>query len=82
MMKVFVALGTQKFQFNRILILMEELARQSEYEVFAQRGYSDYSPKNYDSVDFLSKLEFELLFHALKFLIIFHYVVKIWKQLK
>ena len=58
-MQIFVAVGTQKFQFNRILILLEALACQSEYDVFAQRGYSDYIPKNYNSVDFLSKIEFE-----------------------
>lgn len=58
---IFVILGTQKFQLNRLLQEMDELVgsgRISE-EVFAQTGHSDYQPKHYSFVDFLDKPEFE-----------------------
>ena len=58
---IFVVLGTQKFQCNRLLMEIDRLVEQKiiTEEVFAQRGYSDYVPKYYDSVDFLKKEEFE-----------------------
>lgn len=58
---IFVILGTQKFQLNRLLkeldILIEK--RMIDEEVFAQIGHSDYCPKNYEYVDFLDKDTFE-----------------------
>lgn len=58
---IFIVLGTQKFQCNRLLMEMDRLIEQKliHEEVFAQRGYSDYLPKYYDCVDFLKKEEFE-----------------------
>jgi len=54
-------LGTQKFQFNRLLREVDRLIEQKKIdeEVFAQIGHSDYKPKNYDAVDFLDKDIFE-----------------------
>lgn len=58
---IFVVLGTQKFQCNRLLQIIDELidAGSISEEVYAQRGHSDYEPKNYAVADFLSKEEFE-----------------------
>lgn len=57
---IFISLGTQKFQFNRLLQLMDDLIDHSliEEEVFAQIGNSDYKPRNYSYTSFLSNEEF------------------------
>lgn len=58
---IFVVLGTQKFQFNRLLKEIDRLIEKKkiEDEVFAQIGHSDYMPKNYVALDFLDKVVFE-----------------------
>lgn len=58
---IFVTLGTQKFQFNRLLKYIDEKKKSGEIneEVFAQIGNSDYIPTNYKFKDFLNKDEFE-----------------------
>lgn len=58
---VFVAVGTQKFPFNRLLKGIDELIEQGQLkdEVFAQIGHSDYVPRNYLYKDFLSKEDFQ-----------------------
>lgn len=58
---IFVVLGTQKFQCNRLLKEIDRLVemRLIKEQVFAQQGYSDYVPKYYCSVNFLDKEEFE-----------------------
>ena len=53
---IFVTLGSQKFQFNRLLKAVDEL--QTDEEIFAQIGYSDYKPQNYNYKDFLDREEF------------------------
>lgn len=57
---IFVALGTQKFQLNRLLKQVDDLIAQGQLtdEVFAQIGHSDYKPRNYAYQDFLSKDDF------------------------
>ena len=57
---VFVAVGTQKFQFNRLLKAVDDLVEQGclEGEVFAQIGHSDYVPRKYAYKDFISKDDF------------------------
>lgn len=57
---IFVTLGSQKFQFNRLLKEIDELVEKGiiEEKVFAQIGYSDYIPKYYNFKDFLSREEF------------------------
>ena len=53
---IFVALGSQKFQFNRLLKAVDVL--QTDEEIFAQIGYSDYKPRNYKYKEFLDREEF------------------------
>ena len=57
---IFVTLGSQKFQFNRILIEIDKLIEDKYIteNVFAQTGYSDYKPKNYKFNKFLNRDEF------------------------
>lgn len=58
---IFVAVGTQKFQMNRLLKAVDDLIERGELtgEVFAQVGHSDYVPRNYGYKDFLSKEDFQ-----------------------
>ena len=56
---IFVTLGSQKFQFNRLLKAVGEL--QTDEEIFAQIGYSDYKPQNYKYKEFLDREEFAAL---------------------
>lgn len=57
---IFITLGSQKFQFNRLLKAVDDLIQQGSIkdEVFAQTGYSDYVPKNYSFKNFLNRDEF------------------------
>lgn len=57
---IFVTVGSQKFQFNRLLKKVDELIENGvmKDEVFAQIGVSDYKPKNYKYVDFTTREEF------------------------
>ena len=58
---IFVTLGSQKFQFNRLLKKIDELIENNgiKEEVFAQIGYSDYKPLNYKYKEFLDREEFK-----------------------
>ena len=53
---IFVTLGSQKFQFNRLLQVVDNL--ETDEAIFAQIGYSDYKPKNYNFKKFLDRDEF------------------------
>ena len=53
---IFITLGSQKFQFNRLLEAVDKL--DVDEEIFAQIGYSDYKPKNYKYKEFLDRDEF------------------------
>lgn len=57
---IFVTVGSQKFQFNRLLKAIDELVadRIITDSIFAQTGYSDYEPKNYEFRQFLDREEF------------------------
>ena len=57
---IFITLGSQKFQFNRVLIKIDELVEKGllKEQVFAQIGYSDYKPKFYEYKDFLDRQDF------------------------
>lgn len=57
---IFITLGSQKFQFNRLLEQVDKLIEEGKIteEVFAQSGYSDYEPKNYRFKNFLDRDEF------------------------
>ena len=58
---IFVTLGSQKFQFNRLLIEIDRLIEEGiiKDDIFAQIGASDYKPKNYKYKDFLTQDEFK-----------------------
>lgn len=60
---IFITLGSQKFQFNRILKKIDELIEKGiiKEEVFAQIGYSNYQPINYKYEDFLDREKFSKL---------------------
>ncbi len=57
---IFVTVGSQKFQFNRLLIEIDRLIENKVINdsVFAQIGVSDYKPKNYEYTDFTTQDEF------------------------
>lgn len=57
---IFITLGSQKFQFNRLLIAVDQLIEAGiiTEEVFAQVGYSDYVPRKYKFKKFLDRQEF------------------------
>lgn len=57
---IFVTLGSQKFQFNRLLKEIDNLVGKGKIteKVFAQTGYSDYEPRNYEYKNFLDRDEF------------------------
>ena len=59
--KIFITLGSQKFQFNRLLKAVDELCEKDMVDaedVFAQIGYSDYLPRNFSYKKFLDRDEF------------------------
>ena len=58
---IFVTVGTQKFQFNRLLAAVDLLVekRLIREPVIAQTGCSTYRPRNYEAVDFMGKEEFD-----------------------
>ncbi len=58
---IFVVVGTQKFQFNRLLKKIDDLIENGiiNDEVFAQVGNSDYRPQHYHYKQFIDKDEFE-----------------------
>lgn len=57
---MFVTVGSQKFQFNRLLKKVDKLISDGKIrdKVFAQIGVSDYKPKNYKYTDFMSQDDF------------------------
>ncbi|MFR7918810.1 MAG: PssE/Cps14G family polysaccharide biosynthesis glycosyltransferase [Anaerostipes sp.] len=57
---IFITLGSQKFQFNRLLKAVDDLVQRKiiKEDVFAQIGYSDYQPQNYSYKKFLDRDEF------------------------
>lgn len=68
---IFVTLGSQKFQFNRLLKALDEFAGEGKIkeDILAQSGYSDYSPIHYKCKSFLDREEFRLLEHKAEIII-------------
>lgn len=60
---IFISVGSQKFQFNRLLAEIDRLIENNTItdEVFAQIGNSDYKPRNYKYVDFMTQDDFNKL---------------------
>jgi UDP-N-acetylglucosamine transferase subunit ALG13 len=58
---IFVALGTQKFQFNRLLQELDKIISkyQIKDEVVVQSGYTTYDSNNFKLRDFISENEFQ-----------------------
>lgn len=58
---IFLAVGTQKFQFNRLLKAVDDCVSNGIItdDIFAQIGESDYVPQNYAFERFLSKDVFD-----------------------
>ena len=52
---IFITLGSQKFQFDRLLRAMDDLAAGADihHDIFAQTGASTYIPKNFPSQPYL-----------------------------
>lgn len=57
---IYITLGSQKFQFNRLLQEVDKLIENDIItdSIFAQIGYSTYQPKNYPYEDFLNRDDF------------------------
>ena len=68
---IFVTVGTQNFQLNRLLRQVDFLIQNGQIneEVFAQRGNSEYIPQYYAYQDFLSKEEFNQMVNKCDILI-------------
>ena len=58
---IFVTLGSQKFQFNRLLREIDRLIESGEIRepVYAQTGYSDYVPQHYEFQAFMDREEYK-----------------------
>lgn len=54
---IFVTVGSQKFQFDRLLKKIDECIEKGiiTEEVYAQIGYSSYEPRNYSFVQFTDR---------------------------
>lgn len=57
---IFVSVGTQNFSFDRLLRKLDELIKENKIKdcIFAQTGYTDYKPINYDYSNFLTENEY------------------------
>lgn len=57
---IFITVGSQKFQFNRLLKAVDELVASGTVRdaIFAQTGYSDYEPQHYEYKQFLNHDKF------------------------
>lgn len=57
---IFITLGSQKFQFDRLLKAVDYLVKDKviNEDIFAQVGYSDYVPKHYSYKQFLDRNEY------------------------
>lgn len=58
---IFITLGSQKFQFNRLLKGIDRLVNEQKItdKIYAQIGYSDYQPKHFLYDKFLNREEYE-----------------------
>ncbi|MBZ1519311.1 beta(1,3)galactosyltransferase EpsH, partial [Leuconostoc mesenteroides] len=57
---IFIVLGSQRFQFNRLLQYIDELVLENKIneKIVAQSGHSDYVPSSYSVTPFFNKDEF------------------------
>lgn len=68
---IFITLGSQKFQFNRLLAEIDKLLYEGKIvdKVFAQVGYSDYKPQKYEYKQFLDRDEFNKIMKSANIII-------------
>jgi UDP-N-acetylglucosamine transferase subunit ALG13 len=68
---IFVSVGSQKFQFNRLLKYLDELVKCNKVneKIVAQTGHSTYVPQNYEYSTFLNKSEYNKLIENCNLLI-------------
>ena len=68
---IFVTVGTQKFLFDRLLKDIDSLIEENiiKDEVICQAGFSNYVPKNFRIINFLSNQEYEELIEKCGFII-------------
>lgn len=57
---IFITLGSQKFQFDRLLKKVDQLVEEGVIaeEIFAQIGASTYMPKHYKYVNYMDREKF------------------------
>jgi len=58
---IFIILGSQKFEFNRLLEEIDDLIEMGIFkdeEIVAQTGHSTYKPKHFKTIAFLEKDQF------------------------
>ena len=57
---IFVTLGSQKFQFDRLLQKLDALIEDGTITepVYAQTGHSTYKPKHFETTDFMDRETF------------------------
>lgn len=68
---IFVTLGSQKFQFDRLLLAVDRLIENGAIteETFAQVGYSEYRPVHYAFEDFMDRERFSTKMEEAKIVI-------------
>lgn len=68
---IFLCLGTQEFQFDRLLKKVDELVGRKviKDEVFAQVGFSTYRPSGYSCKKFLNFDEFDAMLEKCDYVI-------------
>lgn len=55
---IFVTVGSRNYPFDRLFKKIDQLCEKGiiKDKVFAQTGTSKYKPKNYEYVDFISRM--------------------------
>jgi UDP-N-acetylglucosamine transferase subunit ALG13 len=58
---IFVTVGTQKFQFDRLFIELDNLIDRKKIseEIIAQIGFSKYKPRNYKSFEMIDSAQMD-----------------------
>lgn len=79
---IFVTVGTQKFQFDRLIKIIDDFAQNNNMDIFCQIGNSSYIPKYAKFKQFLSKSEFDYYLHNCEVVIAHSGVATIIEALK
>lgn len=66
---ILVTLGTQKFQMDRLIRAVDELAQKVSEEIFVQSGNSTYEPQHCLSQNFVDAQEFQRMIEECSVLI-------------